>query len=160
MIRDSCEPARTEPLFSHDARRRPIKTLLAPARTKPFSNTTRAGSRKGLCSRPLAQTLYFCWHAAQATELEIRYAWCAPRKWLPKLGEQRWIPTRWMFHLPGEHRKDCMCRHCASCVEQPEIGFVRAGTSEVDFGCLRSSRINGGLREQSRRAQVPEMDFA
>ena len=65
-----------------------------------------------------------------------------------------------MFHLPGEHRKDCMCRHCASCVEQPEMGFVRAGTSEVDFGCLRSSRINGGLREQARRAHVPEMDFA
>ena len=146
--------------FSHDERRPPRGTSLEPARTKSSSSITRANARKGLCSRLLAQTLYLWQHAARATELDMRYAWCAPRKWKPRLGEQSWIPKRWKFHLPGEHRRDCMGRHCAFCVEQPDTGFVRAGTTKVHFGCLRSSRINGGLRETARRAQVPEMDFA
>ena len=98
--------------LSHDERRCPRGTSLVPARTKPFSNTTRAGAREGLGSRPLAQ----------------------PRH----------------PHL----------RSLCFCAEQSEMGFVRAGTSEVNFGCLRSSCINRGLCSQARSAQVPEGDFA
>ncbi len=98
--------------LSHDERSCPIGTSLVPARTKPFSNTTRAGAPEGLCSRPLAQTRH--------------------------------------PHL----------RSLCFCAEQSEMGFVRAGTSEVNFGCLRSSCINRGLCSQARSAQVPERDFA
>ncbi len=98
--------------LSHDERSCPIGTSLVPARTKPFSNTTRAGAPEGLCSRPLAQTRH--------------------------------------PHL----------RSLCFCAEQSEMGFVRAGTSEVNFGCLRSSCINRCLCSQARSAQVPKRDFA
>ena len=31
----------------------------------------------------------------------------------PSWAAKSWTPTRWTFHLPGEHRTDSMCKHCA-----------------------------------------------
>jgi len=104
MLRPICDDMRVvragshEPPFSHGDRGCPIKTLLVPARTKPFSNTTRRGAREGLCSRPLAQTR----HRQGDAILHAFYvdAWCAPCKSINKL------------HLPGEHRAKSISGTC------------------------------------------------
>ena len=100
-----------------EARKCPRGTSLEPARTKPFSNTVRAGALEGLCASGLAQN----------------------RLWShPSLGAHSGCRVRLSRHEQSPSRAPARKGLCASGLERSpsrapapivyEMGFARAGS--------------------------------
>ena len=148
-----------------EARKCPRGTSLEPARTKPFSNTVRAGALEGLCVSGLAQNRLWS-HPSLGAHLGCRVrssrheqspSRAPARNGLCASGLER-SPSRapapivyeMGFARAGSHGSHSIAYRPQNQRHAGDVEFVRAGASKVPLGRLRAWCLNWTVCERAR----------